>query len=344
VTARFSLRLEVFEDGELVESVPANIAACVEHALFDGVRHGRLDNDGTLPEFDLQPHFGASGPPAVCGLELASEGATTRYDREVFEPQARTVLKGLFESKRLSDARRVQWQVSAHGAAQAAQGPPACSSGGGARRRSAASVTRAPYPFIQESLAELAPGSLEVTVDERLLGRLRDAVVRVGRVEQAGLLAGRILHDPDRSAIRIAISDEVPLIPVTGGASESHFTFDPADMVAARRRVLERGDGQVPVGWHHSHPTCAECPARPECTGDTVFFSSADVDVHARLMPSAQLVALVAGKVRHLPATRPGFRLYGWQQGRVGRRAFRITGPGSAAWSSELGPCLHEEE
>jgi hypothetical protein len=36
------------------------------------------------------------------------------------------------------------------------------------------------------------------------------------------------------------------------------------------------------------------------------------------------MLGLVAGKLSHLPATRPGFRLYGWEKGCVTERRFEV--------------------
>ena len=36
------------------------------------------------------------------------------------------------------------------------------------------------------------------------------------------------------------------------------------------------------------------------------------------------MLGLVAGKLGHLPATQPGFRLYGWEMGRVTERRFEV--------------------
>ena len=76
----------------------------------------------------------------------------------------------------------------------------------------------------------------------------------------------------------------------------------------------------------HSHPSCPACtePENAGCSAQTLFFSADDKLVHAAAFSSAHLVALVAGKVREAPATRPGFGLFGWSEGRIVERPFRL--------------------
>ena len=73
-----------------------------------------------------------------------------------------------------------------------------------------------------------------------------------------------------------------------------------------------------------------------------VFFSEDDVEVHTSLF-GPYAVALVSGKVGHLSATQPGFRLYGWRDARVSERPFRVEGRGAATWSARDGAFLDEE-
>jgi len=113
-----------------------------------------------------------------------------------------------------------------------------------------------------------------------------------------------------------------------GGASRTHFAFEPALFVEARRKVLREFDGLVPVGWAHSHPPCDACPANPECESDTRFFSGADVEVHTSAFPSPFMLALVVGKASDAPATHPGFRLYGWRGAQVKEIPYRVFGTG----------------
>jgi hypothetical protein len=121
-----------------------------------------------------------------------------------------------------------------------------------------------------------------------------------------------------------------------GGASGAHFAFG-AESFAAARRALAEGPLAC-VGWYHSHPPCARCPENPGCAADFVFFSAADVQVHATAFPAGYMVALVAGKVRARPATDPGFRLYCWSEGAIGEVPLAPGGrrPGDAASTAAM--------
>ena len=151
-------------------------------------------------------------------------------------------------------------------------------------------------------------------------------------------------HDPERGAAAIRAVTAVNVEMGRGGASRTHFAFEPAPFVEARERALREFDGLVPIGWAHSHPPCEACPANPACASDTRFFSAADVEVHTSAFGSPLMVALVGGKVGHLPAQRPGFRLYGWRDARVIERPFRVQGTGAGAWSDREGTFQSEED
>ena len=65
-----------------------------------------------------------------------------------------------------------------------------------------------------------------------------------------------------------------------------------------------------------------------------MFFSGSDLEVHTSAFGSPLMIALVGGKLGPLPATRPGFRLYGWRDAQVIERPFRVEGVGAADWSA----------
>jgi hypothetical protein len=82
---------------------------------------------------------------------------------------------------------------------------------------------------------------------------------------------------------------------------------------------------------------------QPRCEADSVFFSASDEWVHATAFPRAFMIALVAGKLQHLPARQPGFRLYGWESGRMVQRGFRILGLGADGFHGQADATAQEE-
>lgn len=311
------------EDGALVGRADASAGHCVEDALFHGVRCGELPNHGPLPAPALEPRWQA-GHPIVAGLSVGFEGRPPRhYGRRVFADQARDLIKRLRIHSPVLAAGELSWNVLARGQVPKSGRP--------------VRTTRDAFPLEVASLPNVALGSYEVRIEARVLWSLHERVRSSGSLEYAELLLGRLRHDPERSAIELSIEDAMPLAAGRSGHSSIHFSIDPRAIVAARRAARDRVDGLLPCGWHHNHNPCEGCFAKPDCRVDWVFFSEDDLGVHATLFSRPHMVALVGGKIGALPASRPGFRLYGWQRAEVRERCFRVEGPGAAQWNTELG-------
>lgn len=319
------------DDGALAGSAAASVSVCVEDALFRGVQAGRLPNDGKLPALRLVPQWHETQRPAIGSVGVQLDGEPDRrYGREVFEAQARALIQRLYREERVGEGERVTWSVVAREIDD--------------RGRPRGRTSRAPFPLEPMALPELPRGAFEICFEAAVLRRLRDRVRASGEIEGAELLLGRWLHDREREAVELRVCGALPLEPGRGGSSNAHFAFDPGSFVAARRAARDRHDGVRPVGWHHNHNPCASCPTQPDCAVDWVFFSESDLEVQASAFASPLMIALVGGKLGHLPANRPGFRLYGWQRARVLERAFRVEGAGAAKWSAREATFLDEEE
>jgi proteasome lid subunit RPN8/RPN11 len=314
----YSFTVEVRRAGALLAAASASAVACAEDAYFKAVVAGRLPNDGTLPVFTGVPVWAETGPPTVAGLTLVAAGTpAATYGLEVFVPKVRALIRNLLARKVLQVDDRVEWSVLG------VEEPPAPPS------RFRARACRAPYPFRDGRLPAAAPGTLGVSVARDVLEAIRQQVVRSPTTECAGLLVGRLIRDPERGAAQVIVSDEVPTPPGARGASSTHFAFGPESFRVARDALARAGNGDVAVGWWHSHPQCENCPQRSTCTAETVFFSSDDVQVHASAFPAAYMIALVAGKLRDRKALDPGFRLYGWKGGSIAERSLQLTDTGA---------------
>lgn len=312
-------------DGSLVGVSDASISPCVDDALLRAVQAGQLANDGELPALRVRPAWHDAQRPVVTGLTLALGDQPPRhYSREVFSTEAHGLIRRLRGEQRVGPEEKVSWNAVARAADPEAP-------------RHRVRMQRAPFPLVAAPLPQVAVGAYELCVEAAVLARLRDRIVTTRSVEGAELLVGRLLHDAERRALELRIVDAHPLEPGRGGSSNTHFSFDPVESAAVRRRALARDDGAKPCGWHHNHNPCEGCWAHPDCKVDWVFFSGDDCEVHATLFAAPHMVALVGGKIGALPAARPGFRLYGWRDGRVVERPFRVVGDGSDGWDAELG-------
>ena len=300
----YDFTIEVLKEGAVVGRAPADLAPCLEDIRFRAVVMGDVPNDGSVPPVRVAPVWHEVGSPIVAAVRLSlGEAAGARYGRDVFAPRAEAVVAALVRDKVLADGDTVVWRVVA--APSAAEAP----------SRFRARATRAPYPLRPGSLPQAEPGTFGVVLGGDVIDAIRAAVVASKTVECAGLLTGELVHDRERGVAALRVTDQVPLPPGAGGASDVHFSFGPETFAAARRALAE--SGAECVGWTHSHPPCERCPERPECTADLVFFSRDDHFVHAGAFQAPYMIGLVAGKVASQPATRPGFRLYGWAHGAV---------------------------
>jgi len=305
---------EVKREGNLVGSGPVTAAPCLEDAFFRGVLVGHYPNVGRMPDFAVVPSFADSTPSTVAGVTLyLGETSAGHYAADVFVPQVRALIQQLIRTGRVEPGALLEWVIVAR-------------EPGSSVRRFSARVSRSPYPFWPESLPELEPGGLAIEIESVLLKALRAEVVAAGAVECAGLLVGRLLHDVDRGAALIRVTGKVDVEAGPGGASRTHFAFGPESFRSALSRAQRRRDGTVAVGWAHTHPPCETCVATPSCVVDTICFSADDEEVHSSAFPSSYMLGLVAGKLGNLPATEPGFRLYGWKSGSVAERSFAVSG------------------
>jgi proteasome lid subunit RPN8/RPN11 len=324
---RTAIHIEVRREGVIVGSRLASVAPCQEDALFGSILSGSVPNDGSLPSLAIAPTWseepdppmgtGALQSAEITGVELRMVGsAPRRYGKQVFAAQARDLIETLILEGTLPLDAKVEWSL-VEGPGD--EPPPA---------HFAVRVSREPLPLSPARLPRTAKGEISAELDASMLDGLRREFCQAGAVERAWLLVGSVDHDPERGAAAIQAVTAVPVEMGRGGASRTHFAFEPGAFVEARERAKREFDDLVPIGWAHSHPPCEACPANPACQSDTRFFSEADIEVHSSAFASPYMIALVVGKVATAPATEPGFHLYGWRQALVSKIDYRATGPG----------------
>ncbi|MCP5040853.1 MAG: hypothetical protein GY944_07465 [bacterium] len=317
-----AFEIEVTRGSVPVGRVPASVASCHEDTLFREIVAGRLPNDGTQPPCVVTA-VGTHEPNPTTGGEVASSSAMAdvielrlgsapprRYAKEVFTAQANAFVADLLERGSLKQGDEVEWRLTA-----SEQPVP--------KPQDGVRVVRQPLPFLLSSLPDIEPGNVSAEIDATLLGALQAQFRSAGPVERAWLLVGEVTHDAERGAACVHAVTAVDVARGRGGASMSHFAFEPSAFVQARNRATRDFDGLIPVGWAHSHPVCEDCPQNLECPAETRFFSSADVEVHTTAFPSPYMIALVIGKAGAAPATEPAFRLYGWRDAQVREIQFR---------------------
>lgn len=301
----------LLHEGDVLDRQEASIAPAVEDAILHGVLCGDVANDGSAPPASAEPRWADSGSPHVESIDVRVGASRERsYDTNVFAQRARAMIRRLLIDGKISEDALVKWKIEARPRPKS--------------RFARVGGTRRPLPLTTAALPETEPGTIEVRVHEDLLLDLDRQLQATPLLEIAGLLAGRMLHDPERAACVVELAHYFRLPAGDAGSSGSHFDFGSQTFRAMRRTVDALEDGLACTGWAHSHPACEACKDHPECPTQTVFFSDDDVAVHASSFGAPYQVGLVAGKLADRPVTAPGFLAFGWRRAVVEGVTFRI--------------------
>lgn len=146
--------------------------------------------------------------------------------------------------------------------------------------------------------------------------------------EVGGVLLGHLCRDGDDGELFLEVSCLVP-----GEGTEAtalSVTFTHATWARVREVAAWRGEGELIVGWMHSHPfrLCAECPSPvpAECQGKVLFYSTDDEFLMESSFPRPFMVGLLAAVEPKLePALgHAPVKLYGWDGGLIRARGFEV--------------------
>ncbi len=178
---------------------------------------------------------------------------------------------------------------------------------------------------------EHAEGDVPVYVPQRVLDETADALQRAGTDETGGVLVGHLCRDADDGGVFGHVTDQVPA-PHTE-ASTTKLTFTPQTWTALDGIVRMRGEGELMLGWWHTHPArawCSQCPieSRMKCPRSGEFFSEDDALLHRTVFSRAYSLALVVSDSYADGLTYP---MFGWRRGRIERRGFHVIGAASSA-------------
>jgi proteasome lid subunit RPN8/RPN11 len=160
-----------------------------------------------------------------------------------------------------------------------------------------------------------------VFVAREILDETCSLAGRAGDVETGGVLVGRLHRDSSHPEVFAEITAQIPARHAEAGAAS--FAFTPETWAAAHAAIELRGDGELVLGWWHSHPCfCRECPEerRRACLFRRPHFSAEDAHLHRACFPQAWQLALL---VSDLPDAGPTPALFGWRRGVVARRGYR---------------------
>jgi len=179
-----------------------------------------------------------------------------------------------------------------------------------------------------------------------------EALMRVAEAEETGgVLIGHVHRDRGWGELFLEVTAQIP---ARHAQQElTRLTFTPETWAAVDAAISLRGQGEIYLGWWHTHPSghwCDECPAetRKQCkrsgqlSGD--FFSVHDVALHRTVFPRAYSIGLViSDRCETGTDIDPVWGLYGWRHGMVSSRGFHVLGAADSAAVSAV-PVQQEGE
>jgi proteasome lid subunit RPN8/RPN11 len=338
--ATYCFRLEFWKnkEGRIHELplAPGDFSRAVEATFFDGLRKGVFaDYDFHAERATLEPRFvkPGGGSPRVESFEVAlptpSGGAhRLAFERDYFHNLVRRVARELIADEKVAEDGVLLYQLAAYLDEARPQ----------TRGLSIELESEAPEIPVRSG-SRRALGTSEAWDNPRasdfpvLLPRhvIEESVEEARRAperEVGGVLLGHLRRDAEDGEAYLEVTALVPAEETE--ATELSVTFTPATWERAREVIAVRGEGEIFVGWMHSHPFrfCEECPlpVPKECMEKVLFYSADDEFLMELSFARPFMVGLLAavepkleGALGHAPV-----KLYGWNKGLIEARGFEV--------------------
>jgi proteasome lid subunit RPN8/RPN11 len=340
--ARYHYRLEFFKarGGERVHELSlarADFDRAIEATFFDGLRRGRYaDYAPPFARARVEPAFaaGREGSPSARGFGVvlpAADGSEHRkaFPADFFERRALRAGADLVRAERIPNNSTLLYQLSAY--LEGEEGPAR------PRLRFTLEPEAVAVPIRPGSLAAYGqreawdnpgPDDMPVVIPRRVIDEAVEEAARAPHREVGGALLGHLRRDTDSGEVFVEVTCQVPAEETT--ATALSVTFTPATWARVREVIEVRGEGEIFVGWVHSHPfgLCAECPAvpPPECVAKVLFFSEDDEFLMELSFPRPFMVGLLCAREPRLKAAlgHAPVRLFGWLDGNIVPRGFEV--------------------
>jgi hypothetical protein len=272
-----------------------------------------------------------AGPPMLRALrvQMSIDGQDWSSDfnsSEYFSEVASALVAARLAEGQLLPTDRIRFVITAY--------PIATSTCNGRQPRLSV-VDRAQPPAVHDrefsALAESSricgdsdPTDVEVVVPQTVLDETSALAENAGECETGGILIGHLCRDERRNDIGVAVTAQIPARHTVGRTEKLTFTSD--TWTDVRHAVELRKQGELLLGWWHSHPAfkwCAECPIERQrvCRFGQGFLSADDKALHRSVFPGAFTQALVVTR----SVDGIGARLFGWRNGVLKPRGFRVS-------------------
>jgi proteasome lid subunit RPN8/RPN11 len=333
---RYELEL-LLGEGRQTHRLPlekADFNRAIEAAFFEGLRQG-VFRDYVPPTEGVRvvPRFPSSTDPHVAGFDVVlpteGEGFRRSFRPDFFKGLARRVGVQLATAGDVPEEGVLVYQLNAFAEEPAP------------RRRGGLQIELESEPAAipirtgsrralgtTEAWDTPTPEDFPVLVPRHVIEESVEEARRHPEREVGGALLGHLRRDGESNELYLEVSCLVPGEETQ--ATEVSVTFTHATWARVREVVEWRGEGELIVGWVHSHPfrLCAECPLPVplECQRKVLFYSTDDEFLMELSFARPFMVGLLAaveprleGVLGHAPV-----KLYGWRNGLIESRGFEV--------------------
>lgn len=304
----------------------------IETTYFDAMRKGAFRDYLPPDDARIEPVFQGAGPQAG-GFDVVlptPEGeARKRFSLSYFKTFVRSTGAQLVLGGKVEDEATVAFHLSAFAEEQAPK-----HSGGLVIELEAEPAS---IPIRDGARRDLGVGAawdapsakdFPVVFPRHVLEESVAEARRAPEREVGGVLLGHLRRDRESDELYLEVTALVPCEETE--ATELSVTFTHETWARVREVAEWRGEGELIVGWMHSHPfkLCAECPSPvpTECQAKVLFYSTDDEFLMQLTFPRPFMVGLLVAveprleqALGHLPV-----KLFGWKNGTIVSRGFEV--------------------
>jgi hypothetical protein len=322
--------LELLHDGRPVQALPlerADFARAVEAAFFEALRRGLFQTyDPPLLRANLEPY--GDGFEVVLPLPAGGE-QRRRFGGGFFRFLARQAGVQLALAGKVPGDAVLLYRLAALADEPAPRHRPVLGIELESEQpvipiRSASLRRHGPV----EAWDSPRPDDFPVLLPRHVIDESVELARQAPQREIGGVLLGHLCRDEQSRELFLEVTCLVPAEETEATALSVTFTHHTWARV---REVMQwRGEGELVVGWMHSHPfrLCDECPVPvpPECQAKVLFYSTDDEFLMELSFPRPFMVGLLAAVEPKLERTlgHPPVKLFGWDGGQIRPRGFMV--------------------
>jgi hypothetical protein len=317
-------------------SVEIDWEPALEWCHLQGIRKGKLPPMFNIGHHTIEPIWDAEvGKPflssfrTVISADDGSEGFSVEFPITYFASPALKASEDYLNTGQLKPGDLLRYRMAASSGRPAFQAE--------ASRAQSFSVREVPKPIPlgAKSLRRLRIESvpfegeededLPVFISNHVLEEACSRTRQGGAHEVGGILLGHLHRDTDSSEVIAEVTAEVPVLSAQSKLYSLSITGE--SWAAVRKAIDLRNNGEMMLGWWHSHSfmkeLCQNCERLEDksCDHTAVYMSEKDCGLHRAAFYRAYNLALVLGDT---PCTGLRYGLYGWSRGGIHRRGFRI--------------------